>query len=92
MQIPSSRYWLIRWMTNIAFESQLSNSAQQQANSSSPGLDLFKQVSQNSISRKLLPNSPLQALFSSQKATNILLTLMREAFRSAIITSTHTIP
>lgn len=51
-----ARYWLIRWMTNIAAASMVENPAS--------GLLIFR-----------------QALFSSQKATNTLLTLMRESMQ-----------
>uniref|UniRef100_A0A183CJF3 Rap-GAP domain-containing protein n=1 Tax=Globodera pallida TaxID=36090 RepID=A0A183CJF3_GLOPA len=58
-----ARYWLIRWIINIASESKFNANANGRA-APPPGLALFK-----------------QALFSSQRATNVLLTLMREAFR-----------
>ncbi|KAK0424217.1 hypothetical protein QR680_008553 [Steinernema hermaphroditum] len=48
-----ARYWIIRWMTNIASA---------QLNDASPGFKLFR-----------------KAMFASHKATNTLLTLMREA-------------
>ncbi|TKR93308.1 hypothetical protein L596_007790 [Steinernema carpocapsae] len=48
-----ARYWIIRWMTNVASA---------QLNESSAGFRLFR-----------------KAMFASQKATNTLLTLMREA-------------
>ncbi|KAL3074845.1 hypothetical protein niasHS_014290 [Heterodera schachtii] len=58
-----ARYWLIRWIINIASESKFNAGANGRA-APPPSLALFK-----------------QALFSSQRASNVLLTLMREAFR-----------
>uniref|UniRef100_A0A7E4VIK5 Rap-GAP domain-containing protein n=1 Tax=Panagrellus redivivus TaxID=6233 RepID=A0A7E4VIK5_PANRE len=54
--IVIARYWLIRWITNIAAASVVESPA--------PGQLIFR-----------------QALFSSQKAINTLLTLMREAMQ-----------
>uniref|UniRef100_A0A914DRJ0 Ral GTPase-activating protein subunit alpha/beta N-terminal domain-containing protein n=1 Tax=Acrobeloides nanus TaxID=290746 RepID=A0A914DRJ0_9BILA len=51
-----ARYWLIRWMTNIASSALVENPA--------PGLLIFR-----------------KALFSSQKAINTSLTMMREAMQ-----------
>ncbi|CAI5437697.1 unnamed protein product [Caenorhabditis angaria] len=65
-----ARYWLIRWINNIASAThQSSNSSQ----STQTSLLLYR-----------------QALFSSQKATNVALTLMREAMTLPIACSSVT--